>query len=345
MLANRQQRRICIFGAGAIGGHLAARFAAAGHEVSLIARGANLAAIQANGVALREGAHQDARTIAGRVRASEQSSELGPQDLVFVTTKATALASFAAAAAPLADAGTAFVFVQNGIPWWYAQGLDGGPARGRPRPPELARLDPGGALARAIAPERVVGAVVYSSNDLAAPGVVVNHTAGRNMLVVGEPDDRPSERVAALRALLREAGMHSPDSGDIRQAVWDKLLLNFGSSLCVPLGEPVSAITQDPALRAVRERIVGEGRAIARAHGVSLEDVPPRPGGAQTAGATAHKPSMLQDYERGRPMEVDAILALPCAFARAAGVPAPTLEAVHALTARLAARKGLYSPP
>ena len=139
--------------------------------------------------------------------------------------------------------------------------------------------------------------------------------------------------------------MHSPDTGDIRQAVWDKLLLNFGSSLCVPLGEPVSALAQDPALRAVRERIVGEGRAIARAHGVSLENVPQRPGvaGTQTAGATAHKPSMLQDYERGRPMEVDAMLAVPLAFARAVGLEAPALESLTAVVARLAARKGLYS--
>lgn len=334
-------QRICVFGAGAIGGHLAAKFAAAGHRVSVVARGANLAAIKAKGVALREGAQADARTIAGRVRASDRASDLGPQDVVFVTTKATALQAFAETAAPLiGGADTAFVFVQNGIPWWYAQGL----SAERPQPPALSRLDPGGALARAIAPERVIGAVVYSSNGLVAPGVVVNHTAGRDMLVVGEVDDRRSDRVAALRALLGAAGMHSPDAGDLRQSVWDKLLLNFGSSLCVPLGEPVSALAQDADLRAVRERIVGEGRAIARAHGVSLEDVPRRPGGAQTSGATAHKPSMLQDYELGRPMEVAAILGLPCAFARAAGVAAPTLEAVHAVIARLAARKGLYSP-
>jgi 2-dehydropantoate 2-reductase len=339
-------RRICVFGAGAIGGHLAAKLAAAGHDVSVVARGANLAAIRKNGVALREGTSADARTIAGRVQASDRCSDLGAQDVVFVTTKATALQAFAAAATPLVgNADTAFVFVQNGVPWWYAQGLS--PAR--PRPPDLSRLDPGGALSRAIAPQRVIGAVVYSSNDLAQPGVVVNHTAGRDMLVMGEIDDRPSQRVAELRALLGAAGMHSPHTGDIRQSVWDKLLLNFGSSLCVPLGEPVSALAGDPALRAVRERIVGEGRAIARAHGVSFEDVPRRPGGTgiaggQTAGATAHKPSMLQDYEIGRPMEVDAILAVPCAFARAAGVEAPALEQLAAVTARLAAHKGLYSP-
>ena len=344
MLANVKRSRVCVFGAGAIGGHLAAKFAAAGHDVSVVARGANLAAIQANGVALREGTHAEARTISGRVRASDRPSDFGAQDVVFVTTKATALAGLVPAVSALSDAQTAFVFVQNGIPWWYAAGIDGGTHRGRPRPPDLSRLDPGGALARAIAPERVVGAVVYSSNDLSAPGVVTNHTTGRQMLVVGEIDDRPSERVAALRALLGAAGMHSPDSGDIRQSVWDKLQLNFASSLCVPLGEPVSALAEDPALRAVRERLLAEGQAIALAHGVTFEGVPRRPGGGQSAGATAHKPSMLQDYEIGRPMEVDAILTLPCEFARSAGVAVPTLEAVRAVVARLAARKGLYSP-
>jgi len=237
------------------------------------------------------------------------------------------------------------VFVQNGVPWWYSMGIDSGAHRARPRPPDLSRLDPGGALARAIAPERVIGAAVYSSNGVVEPGVVVNHTAGSNMLVVGETDDRQSSRIVALRALLGAADMHSPATGDIRQSVWDKLLLNFGSSLCVLLGEPVSALTSDPALREVRARLLAEGRAIALAHGVPLEGAPRRPGGAHGSGAIAHKPSMLQDYERRRPMEVDAILAMPCMFARAAAVAAPTLEAVHAVTARLAARKGLYSPP
>jgi 2-dehydropantoate 2-reductase len=232
--------------------------------------------------------------------------------------------------------------VQNGVPWWYAQGLDSK----RPRPPDLSRLDPGGELARALAPERVVGAVVYSSNDLVMPGTVHNHSAGRNMLVIGETDDRQTPRIAALRRLLGEAGMNSPEATDIRQAVWDKLLVNFGSTLCVPLGEPIAALVEDPRLHAARERLFAEGRAIAHAHGVRPEDAPRRPGGGkQVAGATQHKPSMLQDYELGRPMEVEAILAMPCAFARAAGVEAPALESLAAVTARLAARKGLYSPP
>jgi 2-dehydropantoate 2-reductase len=333
--------RICVFGAGAVGGHIAAKLAAAGHDVSAIARGANLEALRAGGIALREGE----RTFSGRVRASDRASDIGAQDVVFVTTKATGLAALPDAAKLLCHADTAFVFVQNGIPWWYAQGLDSGPRRARPRPPDLSRLDPGGALARAIAPERVIGAVVYSSNDLVAPGQVLNFSEGRNMLVVGETDDRQTPRVAALRKLLGEAGMHSPDAPDIRQAVWDKLVINFGSSLCVPLGEPIAALVEDPALHATRERLFAEGRAIARAHGVDAEGAPRRPGGGkQTSGAILHKPSMLQDYELGRPMEVEAILAMPCAFARAAGVDAPVLSALAAVTARLAARKGLYSP-
>ena len=329
--------RICIFGAGAVGGHIAAKLAAAGHDVSAVARGPNLAALKAGGIALREGE----RTFTGRVRASDNAAQLGKQGVVFVTTKATALAAFAEAAAPLSDANTTFVFVQNGIPWWYAQGL----SAERPKPPDLSRLDPGGALARAIPSANVIGAVVYSSNSMTAPGQVENFSAGRNMLVVGETDDRQTPRIAELRGLLSSAGLFSPPATDIRQAVWDKLQLNFGSTLCVPLGLPLSALVNDPALRAARDRLIAEGRAIARAHGVSMQEVPQRQGGKQTAGATSHKPSMLQDYELGRPMEVEAILALPCAFARAAGVAVPTLDAVHAVTARLAARKGLYSPP
>jgi 2-dehydropantoate 2-reductase len=330
-------RRICVFGAGAVGGHIAAKLAAAGREVSAVARGSNLAALRAGGIALREGE----RSYAGRLRASDKAAELGVQDVVFATTKANSLAALAQAAPALGGPDTLFVFVQNGIPWWYAQGL----STNRPRPPDLQRLDPGGALARAIGPERVIGGVAYSSNQVVAPGKIENFSEGRNMLVVGETDDRQTPRIAALRAMLVEAGLFSPPATDLRQSVWDKLVINFGSTLCVPLGEPISALVEDSALRAARERLFAEGRAIARAHGVSLEDVPKRPGGGQTAGAIRHKPSMLQDYELGRPMEIEAILATPCAFARAAGVEAPALEQLAAVTARLAAGKGLYSAP
>jgi 2-dehydropantoate 2-reductase len=125
--------------------------------------------------------------------------------------------------------------------------------------------------------------------------------------------------------------------------VWHKLLSNLGSALCVAIGEPLRALQEDPQLRATRERLMAEGRAIARAHGVSTDDAPIRPGGPRLPGVAAHKPSMLQDYETGRPMEVEAMLATPRAFARAAGVATPTLDTVAAIVARLAAAKGLYS--
>jgi 2-dehydropantoate 2-reductase len=334
-----EPKRICVFGAGAVGGHLAAKLAAAGHDVSVIARGANLESIRARGLTLRTKIDGADRTISGRVRASDRAADLGPQDFVFVTTKANALAAIAEAVPTLSHAETAFVFAQNGVPWWYAQGL----SSSRPAPPDLSRLDPGGVLARALVPERVIGAVVYSSNDPIEPGVVENRSPGRNMLVLGEPDDRASKRVSDLRPLLAAADMPSPATDDIRQSVWDKITMNFASTLCVPVGEPIRVTIEDPALRALRDRLFAEGRAIAKAHGVSPENAVKRPGGAQPSTPSNHKPSMLQDYELGRPMEVEAILAAPCAFARAAGLETPMLDALTAITARLATRKGLYS--
>jgi 2-dehydropantoate 2-reductase len=325
--------RICIFGAGAVGGHLAAKLAASGHDVSVLARGAHLEAMRANGVTLLHGE----QTIRGEVRASERPADLGEQDFVLVTLKANLLPVFARGAAPLLGRDTAVAFVQNGIPWWYAQGL-------QRELPDFSRLDPGGELARAIAPERVIGAVVFSANELDAPGIIRNLVPGRNMLVVGEPDDRQSSRVRALREILDAADMHSPPVKDIRQTIWSKLVLNMGTSiLCTITGETVAGVRGDPQLAALAGRLKSEGQAIAAAYGISPEGAPERPGGGQSSGQIAHKPSMMQDYERGRPMEIDAQIMLPLEFARAAGVPAPTLEALAALLAHQAAGKGLYS--
>jgi 2-dehydropantoate 2-reductase len=328
--------RICVFGAGAVGGHIAARFAAQRHEVSVFARGVHLAAMRAAGVRLRTGGE----TLGGPVRGSDRAADLGPQDLVFVTLKANLLGVFAGAAQALLGRDTPVVFVQNGIPFWYAQGL----AAGRPQPPELSRLDPGGALARAVAPERIVGAVVFSANHVAAPGLIENSTPGRNMLTAGEPDDRPTPRIAELRRLIASCGMHSPETRDIRQSIWGKLVLNLGSStLCTLTGLTVGELMSDPPLARVRGRITEEGTAIARAHGIEAAGAPRRPGG-QTPGIVGHKPSMLQDYERGRPMEIESQLMTPLAFARAAKVDAPAFELAALLCARRAAEKGLYAP-
>jgi 2-dehydropantoate 2-reductase len=317
------QMRICIFGAGAVGGHLAARLAAGDHEVSVVARGAHLEAMRARGVKLLHGDE----VIAGRVR----TADIGVQDAVFVTLKANALGGFVDAAAPLLGPATAVVFAQNGIPWWYAE--------------DLPALDPGGKLKNSVPRQNVVGGVVYSANEVVEPGVIRNFVPGNNMLVIGDADNRNPPVVRELRRALESAGISSPPPQDIRQAVWAKLVQNLGSaSLCLLTETTTSGITEDPELKALSARMKAEAAAIAAAHGVDIGRAPHRPGGGHVSGAVGHKPSMLQDYLKGRPMEIEAQLMTPLAFARAASVATPTLDIVLPLAAHKAMAKGLYRP-
>lgn len=325
--------KICVFGAGAVGGHIAVQLAAAGHEVAVIARGAHLEAIRRNGLTLLKGD----RRIVGRIRAADRTDGLGRMDYVLATLKATGLGTLAGGIGPLLGPDTTVVFAQNGIPWWYAQGL----SPQRPRPPDLSRLDPGGALAQAIAPERIIGAVIYSANVVLEPGVVRNNAPQRNVLVLGEPDGSDTQRIRTLGAALEQAEIQAPIEADIRRSIWAKLLLNIGSSsIGVLTQETVRDSMADPAVAALRQRITEEGRAIARAHGIDPAGAPLPP--AHHSGGPEHKTSMLQDYELGRPLEIDAILMAPLWFARAAQVSAPGLEAVVALAAHKAAAKKLY---
>lgn len=329
--------RICVYGAGAIGGHLACKLAAAGHDTSVVARGDHLAAIRARGgLTLRMGERQ----LFGPLRASQSAADLGMQDVVIATLKAVALPSFADDVGPLLGPDTMVVFVQNGIPWWYAHGL---PAE-RPVPPDLSRLDPGGKLARAIAPSRVVGATIYTSNEVVAPGVIENDSPGANTLIVGEPDDTQSARICQLRAVLQGADIASPATQDIRATLWRRLLVNIaGSVVCSIIEQPIGPAQADPAIGALYARLVAEGTAVAAAHGIDIArgTVPP---GAPHRFPPQHKPSIFQDYERRRPMEIEAILKTPLAFARAAGMDVPALETITALAAHRAAAHGLYQP-
>jgi 2-dehydropantoate 2-reductase len=173
---------------------------------------------------------------------------------------------------------------------------------------------------------------------------VVNHTAGNNMLVVGDCDDRNSPRIGSLRALLESAGLSSPATADIRQVLWSKLAMNIGTgTLCLLTGATLGETRGDPALVKISDRAIAEARAVARAHGVDPDGAPKRPSGGPSSGQSAHKPSILQDYERGRPMEIEAQLAVPLAFARQANVVTPTLDALVPLAAHKAAAKGLYT--
>lgn len=328
--------KICIFGAGAVGGHVAAKLAAGGHDVSVIARGAHLDAMRDKGITL---IHGD-KTIRGRVRAASTPAGLGLQDFVFVTLKANALGDFAAAAAPLLGPDSGVVFGQNGIPWWYGIGL----SPSRPRPPDLSKLDPQGRLQKLLRPEHVIGGVVYSANEVQAPGVIVNRVPGNNMIVVGRADDADSPAMEQLRSILEKNDIASPHTKDIRASVWHKIVQAFGAgALCTLTEAAIATVRGNPALAKLAARLADEGRAIARAHGVDPEAAPRRPSGAQTSGLIAHKPSMLQDYERSRPMEVEAQLVATLAFARVANVAVPTLETIVPLVAFKASARGLYA--
>jgi 2-dehydropantoate 2-reductase len=329
--------KICVFGAGAVGGHVAAKLAAGGHDVSVIARGAHLEAMRAQGITLIQGD----KTLRGRVRAVADTSSLGAQEFVFVTLKANALGAFAEAAAPIVGPQTGVVFGQNGIPWWYGLGL----SAQRPRPPDLSKLDPGGRLQKFLKPEQVIGGVVYSANEVREPGVIVNNNLpGHNMIVVGRADDADSQQLSQLRAMLETCDIHSPHTADIRTSVWAKIVQALGTgTLCTLTGAAIAAVRSNAALTKLAAKLGDEVRAIARAHGVDPDRAPNRPSGGQSSGLIAHKPSMLQDYERGRPMEVEAQLASTLAFARVANVAVPALETVVPLIAFKAAAKGLYA--
>jgi 2-dehydropantoate 2-reductase len=305
---------------------MAAKLAANGHDVSVIARGDHLQAIRERGVKLLHGD----KTIVGRVRAAERAHELGPQEAVFVTLKANGLGSFADQCAPLLGKDTLVVFVQNGIPWWYDR--------------SLTRLDPAARLARAVPPASIAGGVAYSANEVLEPGVIENHVPGNNMIVIGRADREETPLLRNLRKALEEADMSSPAPADIRQSIWQKAAQMLGNStLCTLTGLPVGALREDRALKDLAEKAGAEGRAIAKALGVDVDAAPQRPSGGHASGAQSHKPSILQDYERGRPMEVETQLMAPLALGRMAKIPTPTLDILVPLVAAKAAAKGLFS--
>jgi 2-dehydropantoate 2-reductase len=321
--------RICIFGAGAVGSHLAVRLALAGHDVSCVMRGPHLAAVQANGLTLRVGDKE----FPAKVRASDDPAALGPQDLVISTLKATALESLVTGLPPLLGDDTAVVFAQNGIPWWYDIGL----ASDHPPPPDLGFLDPGGALRTVVSKARIIGGVIFSSNEVIAPGIVANLSPDRNMLVIGECDDRASARIERFRAALSEASVQSPPTLRIREAIWSKLLTNMSMSiLCVITGQTARAVRDDPALRDLVPRLLDEANSVGQSCFPDIKRV------TRTGPAPDHKPSILQDFELGRPMEIDTLVRAPAAFARAAGLSTPMLDLLAGLAIRQARDKGLY---
>ncbi|MBT6275050.1 MAG: 2-dehydropantoate 2-reductase, partial [Chromatiales bacterium] len=311
--------KICIYGAGAVGSHFAVKLANAGETVSVVARGPHLEAIARDGIRLLTGGDE----IRARPAATDDPHVLGEQSLVIVTLKAPSLEGIVDGIKPLLGPDTPVIFAMNGIPWWYFYGLD---PLGRER--RLERLDPGGRWWDEIGPERVIGGVVYSANEVTAPGVVENRSA-RNQLRIGEPTGEPSERVARINEVLERVEM-AVALTDIRAILWEKLLGNiaFGPIACLT-GATITDIRANPELTRLATDIMGEAIATASAVGTPLTvTAEERIGNTRSSG---HKPSMLQDLERGRAMEIDAIATVPRDLARAAGLPTPALDRVLAL--------------
>ena len=271
--------------------------------------------------------------VAAIVTDCHDPAALGRQDAVICTLKATSLPSLADGLQPLLGEDTAVVFAQNGIPWWYDIGL----SPRHPPVPDLAFLDPGGRLRAAIPKALIVGGVVFSSNEVVAPGVVANLSPERNRLLIGECDDRQSKRVARLRAALTEASIDSSEVTQIRETIWSKLLTNMSMSvLCLLTGQTARAVRDDPDLAEIVPRLLDEANSVAQSCFPEVKRV------TRSGPAPDHKPSILQDYELGRTMEIDVLVRAPAAFARAAGLSTPMLDMMAALAIRQARDKGLY---
>ena len=324
--------RLCVFGAGAIGGYVAARLASAGRvKPRVIARGAHLNAIRTNGLTLVEGGKQ---TVCA-VEASADAADFGEQDYVLLALKAHSVAPALDAIAPLLGPETAVGTMQNGLPWWYFY-RHGGALEGT----RLVAVDPGGAIWDRIGPERAIGGVVYIATEVAAPGVIQH--VGNARLSLGEPSGEPSERVTTLAAELVAAGLQAPVRPDIRSEIWVKLWGNLSFNPVSALtGYTLEQLAADPHSRGVVRAMMVEAQAIAEKLGVRFPiDVDRRIEGARQVGA--HKSSMLQDLERGRTMEIDPLVTAVQELGRLAGVATPTIDVVLALVRSLAVARGLY---
>lgn len=322
--------KFCIYGAGAIGGYLGAMLAAAGESVSLVARGAHRAAILERGLELR----RDGTSSIHALPCAEDPGELGPQDCVIVALKAHSLPAVATQLPALFHDRTAVVFAVNGVPWWYFHGLDGEFAGHR-----IESVDPGGVVWDAVGPGRAVGCVVYPACEVVEPGVIAHLEGDR--FTLGEPSGEKTARVQEIAAALRGAGLKAPVRTNIRDEIWVKLWGNLSfNPISALTGATLEAICRSAHTRAVARAMMVEAQAIGERLGVRFAvDVDKRIAGAEAVGA--HKTSMLQDLERGRPMEIDALVGAVSELGRLTGIATPTIDVVLALVRQRAVTAGL----
>lgn len=323
--------KICVYGAGAIGGFIGAKLALAGEEVTLIARGPHLKAMQENGLKLVS----EGKTEIVRLRCTDDARQVGAQDYVVLSVKAHALPDIADAVQPLLNETTALVPAINGVPWWYFYKLSG--------PYENARLksvDPDGILGEKLSPARAIGCIVYPAVDVVAPGVL-EHTYS-NRFDIGEPDGSKSPRAQAFSQAMIKAGFRCPVRARIRDNLWVKLWGNLSfNMICSLTMASLDVVVADKGTRAVARTMMLEAQAVGEKIGVEFPlDVDARIAGAEQVGV--HKPSTLIDLERGRPMEIDALLGAVVEMAGLVGLPAPTCETVLSLVRLRGRVAGLY---
>ena len=325
--------RICVFGAGAIGGYMGVKLAEAGADVSLVARGPHLAAMKSNGLRLIE---ETSETTVSPI-ASDDPEELGVQDYIIVTLKAHSVPGVVLKMAPLIGPNTTIVSGVNGVPWWYFHGV-GGVLEGT----RLASVDPGDAQWNGFGPDKVLGCVVYPAAEVVEPGVI-KHIEG-NRFSLGEPDGSKSDRAVALSKALMSAGLRAPVRPKLRDEIWVKLWGNLSFN-------PISALTHatldvlctDPGTRAVARGMMVEAQEIAEKLGVKFPiDVERRIDGGAAVGA--HRTSMWQDLDQGRPMEIDALVKSVQELGVLTKTATPTIDTVLALIQLRAKTAGLYHP-
>ena len=326
-----QFKKVAIVGAGAIGGWMGVHLAQAGAQVSVLARGDTLQALQKSGLQM----HQGGTLHSVPVSASNDAATLGVQDLVVISVKAPALASVAAQVGPLIGPNTVVLTAMNGVPWWFLQGF-GGPVAGR----SLSSVDPEGAIAQALPAQHIIGCVVHASCSVDAPGVIRHHFG--DGLIVGEPSGEISPRVQALHALLQQAGFNATLSPQIQKDIWYKLWGNMTVN-------PVSAITgattdrilDDELVRGFISNVMLEAKAIGERIGIPIAQAP-EDRHAMTRKLGAFKTSMLQDVQAGKPVELDALVSAVRELGQLTQVATPFTDALLGLSRLHARGLGLY---
>ncbi len=321
--------RIVIAGAGAIGGYLGARLSRAGADVVLFARGPHLRAMQQRGLRVRspDGDFEVRPELTGDL------ATVGQADVVFLGVKAHSLTALAPSLPQLFHSDTVVVSTQNGIPWWYFQGASGELAG-----LSLDRVDPGGVIAKAIEPRRIVGSLAYFSTDLAEPGVI-HHTEG-NRISFGEPSGERSERVRRIAEALIAAEFRCPATTRIRHEIWVKLLGNVAfNPISALTGGTLEELVRHPEVSQVVREVMREAEAVAARLDIELPiSIEQRMAGAEKVGA--HKTSMLQDLEAGRPMEIEAVVGAVVELGERLGVPVPVTRTVYGLVKLLDEKVG-----